>query len=418
MLWKEKNDFPAFCEGLLIDHSARGVRKLHLRGPAASGAWGRVFRAFLLGEVLRAGRGDLALRARLLDEDDLGLLERVLPDSSARRSLRFLLIPDVVLETNVANIHWRLFHTPVPEESLRSAGPGLRLPGYKFPGKVAQLQIVEADLTGASFAGGKVSSCAFRSTSLHEASFCGARLVDCDFTASSSSLTDFSGAVFENSSFHAMDLTRAILHGVKFLICAFWNTTFGLTGEGEEIVFKGCFLRDCDVTRLVRGGFAWDKCRLESMSFAGLKPRQLIGRKTSFRRCDFIELDAPAARLEGAVFKDCLFSGASLREAHLQGARLEGVDFQPGPSSRAGLTEETTRHHPMHGSQSGYYAQSLAEGVWCDPELVRTADLRGADLRGVTLVSTDLFRVDLRGALMDADLRQAAKNMGAFVTDP
>ena len=222
-------------------------------------------------------------------------------------------------------------------------------------------------------------------------------------------------AAFEGCSFDGMDLTKAILHHAKFSSCRFRSTTFGLTGEGEEIVFKDCFLSHCDATRLARGGFAWDKCRLDNITFAGLKPRQFFGKETSFKHCDFMDFEAHGARLEGAVLKDCLFSGASLREANLRGAKLERVDFQPGPSSRAGLTEETTRYHPMHGSQSGYYAQSLVEGVYGDPELVRTADLRGADLRGVTLSNTDLFRVDLRGALMDPDLRKTAKEMGAFL---
>lgn len=69
----------------------------------------------------------------------------------------------------------------------------------------------------------------------------------------------------------------------------------------------------------------------------------------------------------------------------------------------------------MYGSRSGFYAQLLADGVYGDPELNRTADLRGADLRGMEIKGTDLFRVDLRGARMDPTLREAAIRMRAYV---
>ena len=39
----------------------------------------------------------------------------------------------------------------------------------------------------------------------------------------------------------------------------------------------------------------------------------------------------------------------------------------------------------MHGSKSGFYAQDLADGVYLDPDSMRTADLRNADLRGAVI---------------------------------
>lgn len=277
------------------------------------------------------------------------------------------------------------------------------------------MNFLEADLTGCSLSSGRVSKCIFKSTCLDEADLSETRFTKCTFSAGSSDLADFSGGCFEECLFQAMDLTKAILHGVKFHSSVFEKTNFGLTTEGEELVFHNCLFSCSDVSRLAPGGFSWEKCRFENMSFTGLKPRAFMAARAFFERCDLVDIEAPGARLEGAVFKDCLLSGASLQGANLREAKLERVDFQPGPSSRAGVTEETTRYHPMYGSQSGFYAQSLAEGVYGDPELVRTADLRGADLRGVKLIHTDLFRVDLRGALMDPSFRASAAKMQAFV---
>ena len=54
--------------------------------------------------------------------------------------------------TNLANVNWRLLRTPVSDKTLRRAGPGLRLPGYRFPEKPDPMNFLEADLTGSSIA--------------------------------------------------------------------------------------------------------------------------------------------------------------------------------------------------------------------------------------------------------------------------
>jgi len=143
--------------------------------------------------------------------------------------------------------------------------------------------------------------------------------------------------------------------------------------------------------------------------------RRLEAPGATFRVSNLEGLRSKDAQLYKALFDRCILSNASLRGADLRSAQLIQVDFQPGPGSRSGLTALPTRTDALHGSKSGFYAQNISEGVYLDPDLLRTADLRDADLRGVFLKDTDLFRVDLRGALLDPDLRNAAMSMQAFL---
>jgi uncharacterized protein YjbI with pentapeptide repeats len=213
------------------------------------------------------------------------------------------------------------------------------------------------------------------------------------------------------------DLSSAIVSGASFDGCELTGVTFGSTSPDGTPRLTRCKLKACDLSRLAEAGISITRSELEGVPLAGLAPKTLDGEGTTFLHSDLMGLIAPGARLKKARFTKCILSDVVLRGADLRQARFAECDFQPGPASRAGLTGEMSRWDPMHGSKSGYYAQDLADGVYSDPELTRTADLRGADLRGAEISHTDLFRVDLRGAKLDTAFRDAALGMQAFV-DP
>jgi uncharacterized protein YjbI with pentapeptide repeats len=174
-------------------------------------------------------------------------------------------------------------------------------------------------------------------------------------------------------------------------------------------------LKSCNVTRMAASGFFLEECRLHDINFGGVRARSFHAEGSTFEKCGLMGFSAPDAGLEKTLFDTCILADVDLQGANLRNARFVKVEFQPGPTSRAGHTDTLTRGDPMHGSKSGFYAQDLSDGVYLDPEVMRNADLRNADLRGVELKHTDLFRVDLRGARMDPGLRERARKMRAFL---
>jgi fluoroquinolone resistance protein len=415
-------EFIRWCEMVLLDAGLhpdywRAARRLHLAGPGAPEEFfGRVFRAYLLAELIHAGREYNALANSLLVEADLEIMGRVLESHRAGLGLlQGLRTSETMEATNRLNLQWKLFGPPLPEETLASVRAGVRIPGYLFRRPLSDLKLSDSDLSGVSLTLRRARDCSFSGSSFRQADlalchFSRCRFAECDF-----SLADLSKSRFRKCALVKLDLSQAILGGTIFFLSSFRGTRFGCVGKGEEVRFKGSTLTDCSLEPLIPAGLFLEKCVLEAMSFQGLRPASFKGPRASFKHCDFSDFAAPKAQLAGAEFQGCLLSGASLRGADLREARFKSVSFQPGPASRAGLTPESSRAFPLYGSQSGFYAQGLVEGVYGDPEEMRTADLRETDLRGAVFRDTDLFRVDLRRSRLDVDLLALARRMGAYL---
>jgi uncharacterized protein YjbI with pentapeptide repeats len=390
------------------------ARKLH-GGAGGNAGWGTVFLAFLLGEALRQGNWQAVLEARSIEASVLALLERMPLGPEVKVRLGKEARPRSHIEkVNLANLFWRLSRTPVPERLLGQAD-GLCLPGHHFPRGLHRLNLKDSDLSGASLGKPRVRSCKFQRTSFRGANLAGVHLRACRFEECAFELADLSGAQFLDSFLEAIDLSAAIQSTASFHKTSFLRVTFGSTRPEDTPLFTRSNLLDCDLARLAAAGLRFQKTLLNRTSLAGLAVARLEAENTTFTRCDLMALNAPGARMHGVTFNDCILADVVLTGADLRDARFTDVEFQPGPASRAGLTGEGSRWDALHGSKSGFYAQDVAEGVYADPELTRTADLRGADLRGAKFERTDLFRVDLRGARLDPPVRAAALRMQAFV---
>ncbi len=421
-------DFPGgihkledWCEKLLDDPTSHAslrfaARRLCLEGAEAAGTrLGRTFRAFLVAEMLLCGKLDRILESRLLGEEDLELLGRLELDPAVCAGLLERSFTHPYETANAVNLHWRLTRTPLPAAFILRGLHGLRLSGHPFEEGLRGIHLEDSDLSGISAGKPRAEKCHFERCSLREAHLPGMRfdtvkLIDCSLE-----LADLSASAFESCTLGALDLTQAILSGSTFERVVFASVVFGNTGEGEPLRLTECGLRSCDVKRMAAAGFFLKECKLRDINFEGARARSFHAEGSTFEKCDFMGFSAPNAGLEKTLFDTCILADVDFQGANLRNARLVKVEFQPGPTSRAGHTDTLTRGDPMHGSKSGFYAQDLSDGVYLDPELMRNADLRNADLRGVELKHTDLFRVDLRGARMDPGLRERARKMRAFL---
>ena len=430
-------DLPEWCEKLLWKEPGSdplAARKLHV----GSSGWGRAFEDGLVALALEWGRIERVLRHRVIEPEALDMIASLVEQTPLIQFLETHKSSDDVVLVNIVNLLWKLRRALVPDRFLKhvfgrfrpSSGfevaareaalktaPGnyrVHLQGYRFAERLQDLQISFADLSGAKIEAG-ADSTGFQDCSLRESRIRGI-VASCTFTRCKLGRADLRLATFQDCCFRKLGIPRgSISRETSFIRCAFTDVSFGALRGIRPVSFTSCHLAACQLRELAAAGLSLDECRLRDISLEGCSVPRLIAHEAAFRLCNLEGLRSEDADLSRTLFERCILSGASLRGADLRSAQLIQVDFQGGPGSRSGLTALPTRTDALHGSKSGFYAQDISEGVYLDPEILRTADLRDADLRGVILKDTDLFRVDLRGARMDPDLRNAAMSMQAFL---
>ncbi len=280
----------------------------------------------------------------------------------------------------------RLDDSKLPNADLTS----IQAPGATFD---------RADLRSAGLTGAELYGARFRRANLGAAIIVNARLEGASFEGAS-----FEGAVITHSYLQRADFTEANLDRVKLAAVQL---------EGAD--FTGASLQEA---------------RLELLELQKVRFAPASVRAARFEKCGLVELDLSGVLATEAKFWSCdlsgtVFRGADLRraefyvrahdavfdDADLQGAVFAECDFHVG-SSRAGLL---IGKPALEGNMTGYYVEGTTDDQWASADSVKVVSFRGADLTGARFVRTDLFRVDFRGAVMDATLRADAVKQGAIV---
>jgi uncharacterized protein YjbI with pentapeptide repeats len=165
-----------------------------------------------------------------------------------------------------------------------------------------------ADVSFSTFAGAELTGVRMVQTDLQSCSFVGARLARCDFTGAILALGKLDDALIEGGRFDHAYLNRCLwrrtrVQGASFCYADFANSVL------DDAVFINCDLRGANLSLR----------------------KDLLGTttRTRFERCDLRDTRWEGRYLDGAVFIDCRFHGASGRPALIAGVRIERPDHSP-----------------------------------------------------------------------------------------
>jgi uncharacterized protein YjbI with pentapeptide repeats len=329
---------------------------------------------------------------------------------------------------------WACGELPPFPQHRALKGEGAFLDGLYAP----SAQLVRADLSEASLREATLDDACLENGSFLATDLTGASLRRANLSRTAMGQAclggaDLSDAVLRLAHLWRADFSGACLAGATLVKARLRDTNLGrvdLAGADlteatlERCVMKGADLSGADLTL----------CRcteLDLSELAGLSPARaylssfegcrwvaatldhLDLRGASLRGCDLTDVSLREASLSGATFRDCAMHGVACDGADLRGVSFTRVRFQAG-SSREGLL---TGKAALEGNMTGYYVEGASDDAWTRPESIAQASFRGADLRGARFESTNLFRVDLRGAHMDPDLCAQALAHGAILDE-
>jgi uncharacterized protein YjbI with pentapeptide repeats len=168
-----------------------------------------------------------------------------------------------------------------------------------------------ADVSFSTFARAELRGVQMVQTNLQSCSFVGARLAQCNLLGAVIALGKLDDAVIEGGRFDRAYLNRCLwrrarVQGASFRYADLANSAL------DDAVFINCDLRGANLS-----------LREDSKNVLGTTTR------TRFERCDLRDTLWADRDIQGAVFIDCRFHGASGMPARLDGVRVERPDISP-----------------------------------------------------------------------------------------
>jgi len=320
---------------------------------------------------------------------------------------------------------------PLGERPLLIEGAVLR--GVQAPGAdlskatIKRAALSGAELKGADLRGSSWSECDLSGLQATGALLDGAWWSGCGLNGAVLDKATGRGVRCEVGHLGGSDWSEAKLEDAKFEDCELSRSTWR-EAFLESCMFAGCNVAEADFSgaTLFKGGFL--EADLREVEFEGAK----------FAATTFVRCDLGGARLElragtQSTWFECDLggtdlSGLDLRQAHFGKCRAHAVDFsgcdlrearfEPDVRFELGSTREgmLLGEPASEGTRTGYYAEGTTDEAWSTQPDLPLASFRGADLRGVTF-GPSLFRLDLRGATLDPELRERARKEGALLDE-
>ena len=193
-------------------------------------------------------------------------------------------------------------------------GAGVKLDAKDMSGALLKDVILNrADVSFSIFDRAELTRVRMVEANLQSCSFVGARLVWCDFLGAGIALGKFDDAVIEDGRFDHAYLNRCLWRRARVRGASFCDADFGNSAL-DEAVFIDCDLRGANLAP-----------RNDGLGTTTL---------TRFERCDLRDTRWEGRDIDGAVFINCRFHGASGRPARVAGVRIEWPDISPTDDGR------------------------------------------------------------------------------------
>lgn len=230
---------------------------------------------------------------------------------------------------------------------------------------LAEARLPGADLTGADLTGARMRETDLRGADLTDALLQGARLRESDLTDARAGgavfvEADLSGAVLIRGHFEGSDFTGGLLDGVDARGASFASAEFGEV-RAVEAMLAGANLRElraadaldlsrANLTQVEAPASIWSGATLEEavLAWAVLDGADFTG--ANLRGADFYAAHLREARFSKASLLGARLAGADAFEAHFDGADLTGADLRSGSFYGAEFLEARFRETATEGA--------------------------------------------------------------------
>jgi uncharacterized protein YjbI with pentapeptide repeats len=263
----------------------------------------------------------------------------------------------------------------------------------------------QAVLAGLDLSGLDFSALDLREANFSESDLVGSVLAKADFRGVIFSGVKMAGADLGGSDFSGADLSGALATGISFKGAKLPGADFS-RADLSESNFEGAAASKADFSRALLPK-RWAGADLKEAKFAGSDLSGADFSGAALDKADFTETNLEAAVFKGAAGRGLSFLGCNLRRADFSGAGIPGLRIYPG----CDLTGASFREAQLDGAGFQGSGAASADFTAARASLMNMSGLclKGGVFQGAVLRETVFFASDLTGAdFSGADLMKAS----------